>query len=311
MEAAGIASADVSVLALATSEGLFACHRSSRSPFSVTAAGRGGESGWAEESSPNSSELDADKIAREAVRIAKTAKKPRRLSPGRYTVVMPPEAVTDFLFFLAVDGLSGLAHVERRTFAKGRLGAEVMGPEVTIDDDPFRPETPGMPFDFEGTPKKPTTFIERGRLVAVAHDRNSARRAGRGAKSTGHALPQPNPWGPVPDSLGMSPGEETMKSLVATTKRGLLVTHFHYTNLLDPMDLSLTGMTRDGLFLIEKGEIACPVRNFRFTDSVLRVFSNVSGVTRKRKYAPGFFGGAFLVPGVRVEGFNFTSPTEF
>jgi len=102
-----------------------------------------------------------------------------------------------------------------------------------------------------------------------------------------------------------------MDSLIAGTKPGHLVPHLNYTHNMDPMDLSLTRMTRDGLFVIEKGKITGSVRNFRFTDSVLRVFSNVSGVTRERKYAPGFFGGAFLVPGLRVEGFNFTSPTEF
>jgi predicted Zn-dependent protease len=311
LEAAGIAADSAGLVALANTAGLFAWHRQTRADFSVTATGADGASGWAEESAPDAKRLDAERVAAEAVRIARAARKPRRLPAGRYTVVLPPEAATEFLFFLAFHGLSGLAHLEGRTFARGKLGQAVMGPEVTIDDDSFRPETPGRPFDFEGTPKRPVTFVERGRLVAVAHDRATARTAGGRARSTGHALPQPNAWGPLPEHLGLAPGTESLDKLVRSTKRGLLVTHFHYTNLLDPMDLSLTGMTRDGLFLVERGEVVAPARNFRFTDSVLRVFKNLSGITRERKYAPGFFGGAFLVPGLRVEGFNFSSPTEF
>ena len=121
----------------------------------------------------------------------------------------------------------------------------------------------------------------------------------------------PNPYGPVPFGLAVEPGTDSLDALIGSTGRGLLVTHFHYTNLVDPMDLSVTGMTRDGLFRIEKGEIVGAARNLRFTDSILRAFSEVSGVTRERREVPGFFGGSFVSPGMRIEGFNFTSPTEF
>jgi predicted Zn-dependent protease len=131
------------------------------------------------------------------------------------------------------------------------------------------------------------------------------------AAPTGHGLPQPNRYGAAPWNMVVTAGDSSLDEMIKSTKRGLLVTHFHYTNLAERRELVLTGMTRDGTFLIENGKIKHPVKNMRFTQSVIEALSNVEMISRDRISASAFFGGSFVVPSMKINGFNFSSETKF
>jgi predicted Zn-dependent protease len=140
------------------------------------------------------------------------------------------------------------------------------------------------------------------------YDLRSARQAGK--TSTGHALPPPNPEGPFPLNLFLEPGESTLEEMMAGIDRGILVSRFHYTNVVHAVDSTITGMTRDGTFLIEGGEIAYPVKNFRFTQSILEALTNTTMIGRDSELASEFFFSASRVPALRIEGFNFTGRSD-
>ena len=158
-------------------------------------------------------------------------------------------------------------------------------------------------------PRQRVSLIEQGVFTGVVHDRRTAAIAG--VSSTGHALPQPSTAGPLPLNLVMEAGDATLADLVHSTPRGILVTRLHYTNVMDPLNLVLTGMTRDGTFLIENGRVTKPVRNLRFTESAVRLLAHVEGVTRERHYLSTLFGGSYVVPGIKSSAMAFSSGTRF
>jgi predicted Zn-dependent protease len=211
--------------------------------------------------------------------------------------------------FLGLQAFGGLAYLEGRSLLSGRLGKKLFSRHLTLSDDAYHPMSVGIPFDFEGSPRRAVKLVDRGVVQAVVHDRRTARRAA--TRSTGHALPLPNAYGPLPVNLVMAAGRSQPQELVAGTRRGLLITRFHYTNVLDPKTLTLTGMTRFGTFLIENGKLGPAVQNMRFTDSMERVLGSVEGVTRTRRFCGSFFGGGYVVPGVKLGRLAFTSGTDF
>jgi predicted Zn-dependent protease len=163
-----------------------------------------------------------------------------------------------------------------------------------------------MGFDAEGVPKQRLSLIEAGVCRDLAYDAQTAARAGR--TSTGHGLPAPNTYGPFPTNMVMAAGDTPMDELVGGLDRGLLVTRFHYTNPVHSKKVIITGMTRDGTFLVEGGEIVGPVRNLRFTMSYLDALANVEAVSRERRCLRGFL-GASVVPSLRLSSFSFTGAT--
>jgi predicted Zn-dependent protease len=181
---------------------------------------------------------------------------------------------------------------------------------VTIRDDFAHPGMVGLPFDFEGMPRRRLELIRDGVFRQVVYDRRTARQAGDGAVSTGHALPSPNPDGPFPLNLCMDTGGSSVQEMIASTDRGILVTRFHYANVVNPLESSITGMTRDGTFRIEGGEVAGPVRNLRFTQSILGALSEVSAIGREAELASEFFFSASLVPAIKVEAFHFSGVSD-
>jgi PmbA protein len=247
-------------------------------------------------------------VAEIAVRKAIAAQNPEAIEPGEYTVILEPAAVADMLMFLGFLGFSALAAQEGRSFMCGQIGSRVMGDNITIWDDGLDPAGLPMPFDFEGVPKEKVVLIDRGIASGFVHDSATASQEDR--LSTGHALPAPNTYGPMPINLFMAPGDSTLDEMISSTERGILVTRFHYTNPVHPVKVIITGMTRDGTFLVENGRVTRPVRNLRFTDSVPRAFSEVLSMSRERKLQAGYFGGA-LVPSMKVGRFAFTGATEF
>ncbi len=241
--------------------------------------------------------------------------------PGRYEVVLEQTAVVDILLALVRYGFNGKALAERRSFVE--IGAGQFDPAVTLVDDPCSTLTPGAPFDVEGTPRRRLELVRAGTTLAVAHDRRTA--AALGAESNGRALAGAASFGPVALNLAMLPGtaggpgavseaagpaaDASVAALVARVERGLLVTDNWYTRVLDPRALVVTGLTRNGVWLIEHGEVTRPVTNLRFTQSypealapgaVLGVGTAVVGA------ADGGTGVVFAAPALHLASWNYT-----
>ncbi|MCX5647853.1 MAG: metallopeptidase TldD-related protein, partial [Planctomycetota bacterium] len=188
----------------------------------------------------------------------------------------------------------------------GRLGERVTGEAVTIWDNGLDRRTIPQAFDYEGMPKRRIALIEDGMAKAVATNYAVARRLGKW-RSTGHGLPATSAGECLPMHLFLKGGRSSARRLVAEMKCGLVVTRFHYTNILDPMKTVLTGMTRDGTFLVEDGEIVAPVRNLRYTQNVLEALGRMDGASRRLVLVRG----PYVVPTVRIRGVQFTGTTEF
>ncbi|MEJ2211022.1 MAG: TldD/PmbA family protein, partial [Anaerolineae bacterium] len=234
-------------------------------------------------------DLDFEAIGREAVEKCLHAQNPRSLEPGEYTVILEPYAVQDFIQMMSYTGFNAVAVQEGRSFMVGRLGQQIMDPRVSIWDDGLSPEGIPWPFDFEGVPKQRVDLIQEGVARGVVYD---SYRAGKeeGKRSTGHALPAPNSFGPMPLNVFFAPGESSLADMLRSTERGIYVTRFHYTRPVEPKQVVITGMTRDGTFLIENGELAYPVKNLRFTQSYLEALNHVGLIGAEPRMLPGLGG---------------------
>lgn len=269
--------------------------------------------GFATSCHRNWTEVDAEAATLRALAKA-SLEPPRHAPPGRYTVVLEQEAVAEMLEFLAYGALNGLEYVEGKSLYAGRLGEQRYPGWITLRDDPLDPWGANISVDFEGAPKAPLTLIRDGVLENVAWDTATARRAG--VESTGHALTAPNPHGPMPLNLVLSPGTHTKSELVAQVERGLLITRFHYVNEVDPAKTLLTGMTRDGTFLIEDGRVTAPVQNLRWVESIDGVLKHTRAVgdtLRLISTGPGYgirFLTGSLVPALLVDDFEITGSAE-
>ena len=292
-------------MAVANSHGIRASGTRTVSQLLTVSMGPGGGSGYAEAAAVDASTIDAAALGREAAGKARATADAVSLDPGDYTVVLEEYAVVDLLDMLGYLGFSALAVQEERSFAETgrRIGSEL----VTIVDDGYDPSGLPLPFDFEGVAKKRVVLVEDGVCRDVVYDSQTAARAG--VTSTGHGLPAPNTWGPFPLNMLMAAGTAERDELIAGLDRGLLVTRFHYTNPVHPKLAIVTGMTRDGTFLVEGGRIVGPVKNLRYTQSYLDALAGTVAVARSRKALKGFLGAA-VVPAVRIDGWTFTGGTE-
>ncbi len=307
VEVAGILSVGASCVSIANSKGLFAYHLRTDASFRTTVLTET-SAGWAADTSHKVADINFDEVVERAFRKALESQNPRDVEPGEYDVVLEPEAVGELLSYMGWAGFGGLAFLEGRSFISGKIGQKVMDEKVTIHDDAYHPLAAGMPFDFEGMPRKSVTLIEKGIARAVVHSRKTAKKAG--TQTTGHALPEPNAYGPIPLNPLLEAGDSSLEEMIEKTERGILVTQFHYTNLMEPMRLTMTGITRNGTFMIENGRIAYPVKNLRFTESLVKAFSSVEMVGRELRRCAGFFFGGAVVPALKVRNFRFTSVSE-
>ena len=310
VRAFGAVSADVTTFTIANSNGLFVSSPRCVATARMAAMGAAGNSGYGARTSQSIDDLEVQAAADEAVDRAVRHRDPITLDAGQYPVVMEEEAIGELLEYLAYIGFGALAVEEGRTFM--RPGERVSGPAVNIWDDGLDAGGLPMPFDFEGVPKQRVSLIEAGMATGVVHDMATAARAG--VRSTGHGLPAPNPYGPMASNLfiggGVAAGKE---ALCEGIERGIWVTRLWYVNVVDPTSSVLTGMTRDGTFLIENGEVTRPIKNMRFTQSILEAFAGCSGATRATKLVAGTdydFVAAYNVPAMRLDSFNFTSATK-
>jgi PmbA protein len=305
--ASGAFSTAIWSLAIGNSRGLFAYHAGTQSAFTTVVMGED-SSGFAENAHWDIDELDTDTLGREAIETALRSRSPLTIEAGEYPVILKPYAVCDIIGTLGWIGLGALSVQEQRSFMTDQFGNRVASPLVTIWDDGRDLRGLPAPFDFEGTPKQRVTLIEKGIARNVVYDLDAAAREGR--QSTGHGLPAPNMWGAMPSHLFMAAGEASLEQLVASVDRGLLVTRFHYTVPVHEKRTVTTGMTRDGTFWIEGGEIAYPVKNLRFTQSYIGALDRVEMLGRDTRLTKEWSGGN-LAPAVKVGAFRFTGGTEF
>jgi PmbA protein len=202
-------------------------------------------------------------------------------------------------------GLTATAVQEERSFMNGQFGKQLLDPRVTIYDDGH--DAAGLPqaFDYEGVPKQRVVMFDHGVANAVVYDSFTAAREGK--PNTGHALPAPNSFGPAPTNTMMEAGDASMEELIRGVERGLYITRFHYTNTVHPVKTLFTGMTRDGTFLIEHGELGRPVKNLRFTQSILEALGSAQAIGRERVQCSDYL--SIVAPALRVGRFNFTGIT--
>jgi predicted Zn-dependent protease len=270
-------------------------------------------SGWAQSSGWKLDAVDAEGLADEALRKVRLGMDPVEFAPGDYAVVLDPYAAADILELLAFDGMGALACQEERSWMNGRIGQRIMADSVTVVDDGLNASGLPAAFDFEGVPKKATPIIEAGVVMGPVYDTFTAGRdAGRQAVSTGHATP-PSPqgrFGPAPTNLFLKPGTSTLESMIKSTKLGLYITRFWYTRTVHPRDAVVTGMTRDGTFVIRDGEIAHPVKSLRFTQSYVEALKYTEAIGSTPRLLRSGFGGATSVPPVKLTKFAFTSSTR-
>ena len=295
-------------IALANTRGARAAGATTAASFSILAdAGSG--TGWAEATEPALADLDVAALGERAARKAVDSREPRDLAPGTYPVVLEPNAASVLVQWLGWLGFGAKAYDEGRSFLVGRLGQRICSPLVTIVDDATAADTIGVGFDFEGVPKRRVTLIDEGVAASLVYDFRAA--TGHGVEPTGHGLPAPSAEGALPMHLSMLPGQTPQADLVAGMERGLLVTRFHYTNLVNLMDTTITGMTRDGTFWVEDGRVAGAVRNLRFTQSILDALSSVRAVGSETELAAEDGYGAARAPALAIDRFAFSSATTF
>ncbi len=310
LSAAGAFKTESYELAVANSLGTFAYHPGTLADLHAVMSADSG-TGFASAASPDVRDLNGDAVGGEAMDKALRARNPLALQPGEYAVLLEPAAVADVLRFLGFYSFNALAVQEDRSFMKDHFGEKVMHESVSITDDGHSAETFSVPFDYEGVPKQRVTLIENGIARGVTFDSYTAGKAGGDAQSTGHSLPAPNTRGPIPMHLFLSPGSSSRDEIIRSITLGVLVTRFWYTRVVHPRQVMMTGMTRDGTFLIEQGEITQPIKSMRFTTSYLEVLKNAVQIGRETKlFHEEWVGQSQRVPALLTEDFNFTGVTQ-
>jgi PmbA protein len=304
--AAGIYSTSESVFALLNSNGVFAFYPETMANFSITAMAAD-SSGWAKGSACAHHDLDPAAMARAAAGKAHFSREPIELPPGAYTVVLEPAAVLDLVGQMFGD-FSATAISDGRSFLRDRIGEKLFGENITIYDDAYHPLQAGAPFDGEGLPRRALTLVDRGVVRDVAFCRQAAHAAG--VEPTGHGFPLPNEYGEAPMNIVIAGGSTPVADMIASTARGILVTRLWYIREVDPYEKIMTGMTRDGTFLIEDGRVSRGVRNFRFNQALPELLSNVEALSPAVR-ASGEEAFDMVVPGMLVRDFHFTEVTRF
>lgn len=303
---AGIFSTGLSEIALANSRGLFEFYEDTRAEFSVTMLEKD-SSGWAKATSARVGEIDCDALAQRASEKCANSRAPREVPPGRYTAILEPPAVLDLVGFLFYD-FAGTCVADQRSCFTGRMGKKLFGENISIWDDVYHPLQLGPPFDGEGVPRKKVTLVENGVPKNLVYSRATAKKMK--AQPTGHGFSLPTEDGEAPFNLVFAGGNSSTEEMIRSTERGLLITRLWYIREVDPYQKVLTGMTRDGTFLVENGRVAGAVRNFRFNQSIIEMLSNVEMLGPAVR-ASGEESFDMVVPAMKVRDFHFSEVTKF
>lgn len=262
--------------------------------------------GYAEGWDNDVTRLDARAIGQRSARKAADSQHPRAVDPGEWTVILEPAAFGELFVYLG-DHFSAQSYDEGSSFLSDGLDKKYLGDNVTVFDDYAHPLSPGMPFDYEGQPTQRLTLVDGGVAKTIVTDSYWAQKLNR--PNTGHALPAPNAYGPQATHLVVAPGTKPVNELISETKRGLLITRFWYIRTVDQKKAIVTGMTRDGTFLIEDGEIVGGVRNLRFNHSIIEALQRCELANALHRTAS--YSYSVVVPAAKIEGFTFSSGTDF
>jgi predicted Zn-dependent protease len=321
---AGIYSNSESREGIFNSRGLANWHQQTLAEVSITMLGDD-SSGWQKSNSTDVCNLDPARLALTAAQKAVESAHPREIAPGKYTVILEPAAVLDIVGFMFWD-YSGVAILDQRSFLNGRIGTKLFGENINIWDDAAHPLQAGSPFDGEGMRRQRVQLVENGVVKRVVYARATARKmknseyAGKVGpiEATGHGFPLPNEVGEMPLNIVFGAPEKlrsvedsrSVEQMIASTERGVLVTRLWYIREVDPYEKIVTGMTRDGTFLVENGKVQCGLRNFRFNQSLISLLSNVEAMSAPVR-ANGEEAFDMVVPAMKVREFNFTEATKF
>jgi PmbA protein len=304
--AAGIFATGQSQSVTGNSWGLFAAYRETHAEFSVTMQEDPAAS-WAKANSADVRAFDPQKLAARASEKAHLAVNARELPPGRYTVILEPAAVLDLVGFLFYD-FAATALEDKRSCLNDRMGKELFGKNISISDDVYHPLQQGAPFDGEGLPRQRLLLVDRGVPKNLVYSRATAKAARK--EPTGHGFALPNEYGEAPMNLVFTGGDSSLEKMIASTDRGLLVTRLWYIREVDPYEKVMTGMTRDGLFVVENGRVTGAARNFRFNQSLIEMLKNVE-LLGPAVRATGEEAFEMVVPAMKVRDFHFSEVTKF
>jgi predicted Zn-dependent protease len=306
LTAAGAYHTTAHELAVANSHGVFAYTRETQADVNTVIMSET-SSGYAARVSKDAADIDGDAVGEEAVDRALRGVEPLTIEPGDYEVILEPYAVVDLLDFFSYLSFGALPFMEKRSFMSGRIGEPVMDEKISIWDDGLAPDGLQSPFDYEGAPRQHVSFVDRGIAKGVVWDSYLAGKYPGDHETTGHALPAGSTFGPIPLNMFMAPGDASREDMIANTKRGLLISRFWYTRTVHPLNVVVTGMTRDGTFLVENGKIVGPVRDMRFTQGYVEALNAVDQVGRDAMLVLGDLGGGVRrVPALKLAKWTFT-----
>jgi predicted Zn-dependent protease len=315
---AGICSSSESVEGVFNSRGLSQWYTQTLAEVSITMLGAD-SSGWQKANSPDVANLDPFAMAETAAKKAIDATHPAEIPAGKYTVILEPSAALDIVGFMFWD-YSGMAILDQRSFLTKRIGGKLFGENITIWDDVAHPSQTGSPFDGEGLRRLRVPLVEKGVVKRVVYARATAERMKRAEykdkvgpiEATGHGFPLPNEMGEMPVNIVFAAPQEpqNLAQMIASTERGILVTRLWYIREVDPYEKIVTGMTRDGTFLIEHGQVKRGVRNLRLNQSLILMLSNVEALSVPQRSC-GEESFDMVVPAMKIRDFNFTEVTKF
>ena len=302
LKAAGFLLVNATARAIGNSRGLFGYHRSTTANYTLTVRTADGTgSGWAGAEHNDWRSIDFAKVSATAIEKARRSRNPVAIEPGRYTTILEPQAVADLVVFVTGALAARPADEGRSVFAKAgggnRIGERIVDPRVTLMSDPQDPQLLAVPFDDEGMPGKRATWLEGGTLRDLVYSRYWAQKQGK----------QPNT---APSSIKLVGGTTTTEEMIRSTERGVLLTRLFYLRMVDPRTLLVTGLTRDGTFLIENGKITRAIKNFRFNESPLFMLNNLEALGPAVRVAGTESGGVLVMPPLKVKSFNFTSLSD-
>jgi len=302
LKAAGFLLTRAGVNVVANNKGLFGYYPSTSANYTLTVrTADGAGSGWAGADEHDWSKIDFDVVAKRAIEKARGSRAAVAIEPGRYTVILEPQAVGDLVQLIAFYIDARRADEGRSPFVKqgggNKIGEKVMDPRVTLISDPQDPQLLAQPFAANGLPLGRQVWVENGTLKQLAYSRFWAKKTGK--TPTGN-----------PSSIKMLGGDATLDSMVKSTDRGILVTRLWYLREVDPRTVLYTGLTRDGTFLIENGKITKAIRNFRFNESPLFMLNNLEAIGTPERLAGTESGGDIAMPAIKVRDFNFTSLSD-
>ncbi|MHB0885442.1 MAG: TldD/PmbA family protein [Bacillota bacterium] len=310
LTAAGTYSAEVEEVAVANSRGVSA-YNAGTTGFIRTIVNAGDNTGYADRMSRDTGDFDPAELASEAILKATLRREAADLPTGEWDTIFEEYAVADLIRFFGYIAFGALAVQEGRSFMAKVMGEKALGENVTIWDDGLDPRGLAEPFDVEGVPKRKVLIIDRGVARGVVHNTMTAAKEGRA--STGHAAV--SDWGdmgPMPSNMFLATGSSTKDEMIRKTKKGVLVTRFHYTHSPEPTRVVATGTTRDGTFLIENGEITTRLRNLRYTQSLIEAFNRVEAVASTARLTRDWWSTfTSVLPAIKIGGFNFTGGTTF